>query len=94
MSNKKSEKVRYADEEESQTKRSVGTSKTVCDDVNGEPVDKDCCDKIEYMEKKILCIAEMVLSLSKEVQSMMETLCNCDAKKAKLCGLVQCCSKK
>ena len=66
MSNKKSEKVRCADEEEYQTERSVGTSKTVCDEVNGEPVDKDCCEKIEYMEKKILCIAEMVWSLSKK----------------------------
>ena len=91
MSHKKSEEVCSADEEKSQTERSVGASKRVCDDVNREQMDKDCCEQMEYMQKKIICIAEMVLSLSKEVKNTMEELCDCKAKRTKLCGLVQCC---
>ena len=94
MSNEKSKKVCSTDEEKSQTERSVGASTRVSDDVDQGQTAKECCEQMEYMQEKIIRIAEMVLSLSKEVKNTMEKLCDCKTKKTKLCGLVRCCYKK
>jgi len=93
MSNKKPQEVRHANEQNPKAERPDSESEASDADAVTET---GCCDGGRFMEAKILCLAEMVLDLSKVAQCLLEkSRQGCGASDGvRLCGLFGCKSKK
>ena len=93
MSNKKPQEVRHAHEQNPKAERPGSESEAIDD-----AVVTGCCDGGRFMEAKILCLAEMVLDLSKVVQCLLErSRPGCGGASdggVRLCGLLGCCKSK